>query len=92
MKSLEETINEYRVKAASSMIMHEQAKAVNNQKYQDFFFDLAKEQMQIADWLTDYKLLSGEQNAKNEDICVSCGEIIPEGRMVCPNCEMRYRV
>lgn len=22
-----------------------------------------------------------------EDRCVMCGEIIPEGRMVCPNCE-----
>ena len=23
----------------------------------------------------------------NEDICVSCGRYIPEGRMVCPSCE-----
>lgn len=23
-----------------------------------------------------------------EDRCVCCGEIIPEGRMVCPNCEV----
>ena len=23
----------------------------------------------------------------NEDRCVMCGEIIPEGRMVCPVCE-----
>ena len=22
-----------------------------------------------------------------EDRCVCCGEIVPEGRMVCPNCE-----
>ena len=22
-----------------------------------------------------------------ENICVICGEIIPEGRQVCPNCE-----
>ena len=22
--------------------------------------------------------------------CVSCGEIIPEGRMVCPNCERAF--
>ena len=22
----------------------------------------------------------------NEDRCVCCGEIIPEGQMVCPNC------
>ena len=21
------------------------------------------------------------------DTCIFCGEIIPEGRMVCPNCE-----
>lgn len=24
-----------------------------------------------------------------EDRCVCCGEIIPEGRMVCPKCERR---
>lgn len=24
-----------------------------------------------------------------ENRCVCCGEIIPEGRMVCPNCENR---
>ena len=23
----------------------------------------------------------------SEDRCISCGEIVPEGRMVCPNCE-----
>jgi hypothetical protein len=22
--------------------------------------------------------------------CISCGEIIPEGRMVCPNCENAF--
>lgn len=22
------------------------------------------------------------------DRCVVCGEVVPEGRMVCPNCEM----
>ncbi len=22
--------------------------------------------------------------------CVCCGEIIPEGRMVCPNCEKQH--
>ncbi len=22
-----------------------------------------------------------------EDRCIVCGEVIPEGRMVCPNCE-----
>ena len=26
-----------------------------------------------------------------EDRCVCCGEIIPEGRQVCPNCEMGVR-
>lgn len=23
----------------------------------------------------------------NEETCVICGEPVPEGRMVCPNCE-----
>lgn len=26
-----------------------------------------------------------------EDRCVCCGEIIPEGRMVCLQCEWKYR-
>ena len=24
-----------------------------------------------------------------DNVCVSCGEVIPEGRQVCPNCEGR---
>lgn len=27
----------------------------------------------------------------NEDRCVCCGEIIPEGRMVCPNCKQTVK-
>ena len=27
-----------------------------------------------------------------EDRCVCCGEIIPEGRMVCPKCEKSFVV
>ena len=27
----------------------------------------------------------------NEERCVSCGEIIPEGRQVCPNCERKAK-
>lgn len=34
--------------------------------------------------------LHNEQKRKNAEICVSCGEIIPEGRMICPTCEKRY--
>lgn len=26
-----------------------------------------------------------------EDRCVCCGEIVPEGRMVCPQCERNMR-
>lgn len=28
---------------------------------------------------------------ENADRCVSCGEIIPEGRWVCPNCERKAK-
>lgn len=31
--------------------------------------------------------LPSEGIAENADRCVSCGEIVPEGRQVCPNCE-----
>ena len=26
-----------------------------------------------------------------KDYCVMCGEIIPEGRQVCPNCESKWK-
>ena len=26
-----------------------------------------------------------------EERCICCGEIIPEGRQVCPNCERKYQ-
>ena len=29
--------------------------------------------------------------SENVDRCVSCGEIIPEGRWVCPNCERKVK-
>jgi len=30
----------------------------------------------------------GRKKVENENRCVSCGDIIPEGRQVCPNCEI----
>ena len=32
----------------------------------------------------DFELIDFDQTA---DRCICCGEIIPEGRMLCPNCE-----
>ena len=26
-----------------------------------------------------------------DNTCIFCGEVIPEGRMVCPNCEAELR-
>lgn len=34
---------------------------------------------------------SEESRKENDDRCVSCGEIIPEGRWVCPNCERKAK-
>ena len=31
-----------------------------------------------------------EVEAVNENLCVSCGETIPEGRQICPLCEGRF--
>ena len=28
------------------------------------------------------------ENNTNADFCVCCGEPVPDGRMVCPSCEM----
>ena len=34
---------------------------------------------------------SEESKSEKADRCVSCGEIIPEGRWVCPNCERKAK-
>ena len=31
-----------------------------------------------------------KDNAMSDNRCVCCGEQIPEGSMVCPNCENKY--
>jgi uncharacterized paraquat-inducible protein A len=36
----------------------------------------------MLDWLKQ----PAETHTENADRCVCCGEIIPEGRQVCPNC------
>ena len=39
--------------------------------------------------LADYLIANGvtvQPTPTNEDRCVCCGAIIPEGQMVCPNC------
>ena len=33
-----------------------------------------------------WKKADAERKIPNENTCVSCGVIIPEGRQVCPNC------
>jgi predicted nucleic acid-binding Zn ribbon protein len=37
----------------------------------------------IADLLEEYMI----REISNEEKCLVCGEVIPEGRQVCPNCE-----
>lgn len=32
-----------------------------------------------------------ESRRENADRCISCGEIIPEGRWVCPTCERKAK-
>ena len=34
---------------------------------------------------------SEKNKSEKADRCVSCGEIIPEGRWVCPNCERKAK-
>ena len=31
------------------------------------------------------------KNNTNADFCVCCGELVPEGRMVCLSCEMNWK-
>ena len=31
------------------------------------------------------------RNNMSEEYCVMCGDIIPEGRMVCPICEKKWK-
>lgn len=32
-----------------------------------------------------------ESRKENADRCISCGEIVPEGRWVCPTCERKAK-
>jgi hypothetical protein len=34
---------------------------------------------------------SDDSRKENENRCVCCGDIIPEGRWVCPNCERKAK-
>ena len=43
------------------------------------------ERAEASQWLPWLKQ-PAETHTENADRCVCCGEIIPEGRQVCPNC------
>ena len=56
--------------------------------------DVATEAIQIAAVCDKYNLsladrLEWSQNAEH---CVSCGAVIPEGRMVCPACDKKVEI
>lgn len=34
---------------------------------------------------------TNQRSLTMQDRCVCCGELVPEGRMVCPNCESKYK-
>ena len=36
-------------------------------------------------------LSKGDMKMADVDRCVCCGEIVPEGRMVCPQCEIKLQ-
>ena len=40
-------------------------------------------------WTTHKQNIVILEEAEKVDRCVSCGEVVPEGKMVCPNCEGR---
>lgn len=51
----------------------------------------------FLDWLDERyaKKISKEyeeyiKRKKSEDTCICCGEIVPEGRQVCPQCESNF--
>ena len=51
-----------------------------------FAENVACEAIQVTAMCDKYNFsLAGE----NADRCIECGEIIPEGRQVCPNCERK---
>lgn len=39
--------------------------------------------------MPEYMASVVQKTAATDNRCVACGEIIPEGRLVCPNCEKK---
>ena len=51
----------------------------------------AKKCLELAEAEDIIVSILNEQNVANENRCVCCGEIIPEGRQVCPQCEKEMK-
>lgn len=53
---------------------------INSNKPIDIIYQISKKQLdQIANEMLN--------SSCNDNLCVSCGEVIPEGRQVCPQCD-----
>jgi hypothetical protein len=76
---------------ASYVIMlfpHFYAQAWVSEALSLFFFGISfLTKANIYAWLFCDKSEAEAECASNEEKCVACGETIPEGRQVCPNCE-----
>lgn len=42
---------------------------------------------EMLDGAESFGIMDGIKKRMEQDTCVSCGNIIPEGRQVCPNCQ-----
>ena len=49
----------------------------------------SRQSIYILSWYIDHDL--NIKLAMNENRCVCCGDLIPEGRQVCPKCEDKNR-
>ena len=50
---------------------------------------LMEDALAVINYLEEKQAISNNRQATNADHCVCCGAIIPEGQMVCPNCEQK---
>lgn len=67
-------------------------RAMSDEELAEYFADIATEvsngisySERPEEWL-EWLKQPAETHTENADRCVCCGEIIPEGRQVCPNC------
>lgn len=57
-----------------------------------FFPNMGLHGYVVRDFVIDLIENFPTSQISNAETCVACGEVIPEGRQVCPNCERKFNI